>query len=128
MKKSRTQMRNVHQKKVDALGNFSRTTKLYSKFGLPSIESLFFFSFRLHQRSRLLHNLHCNSLLLSKNNENCMFYLDCSLHWLVGDFQEFCQIACQTIFQLFNHVIILSVIDTFRLSFLRMMPQPTSRF
>ena len=44
-----------------------------------------------------------------------MFYLDCSLHWLVGDFQEFCQTASQSIFQLFNHVIILSVIDTFRL-------------
>ena len=80
MNKSRTQMRSIHQKSVDALGNFSQKTKSYSKFGIPSIESLFHFSFKLHQRSRLLYNVHCNSLLLSQNNENYMFCLDSSLH------------------------------------------------
>ena len=125
-------MQNVHQKRVDALGNFSRRTKSYSKFSLSSIKSLFFFSTKLHQRSRLLYNFHCNSLLLSQNNENYMFCLDhgldSSLHRLVGDFQEFCQITSRTFFPHFIHVLILlSFVYIFRLAFLRMRPQLTIR-
>ena len=115
-------------KSVNAFGNFSRRTKSCSKLGIWSIESLFLFSVKLHQRSWLLYNLHLNNLLLSQNNENYMFCLDSSLHRLVGDFQEFCQITSRTIFSLFIHVLTLvSFIYIFRLVFLRMRPQLTIR-
>ena len=128
MNKSRTQMRNVHQKCVDALGNFSRRTKSYPKFGLSSIEPLFFFSFRLPERQRHLNNLHCHSLFLSQNKWKLyvlfkLFFTLTFCRWVSGilsyDKPNYFPTSYSCTYS--------SVTYKFWLAFLRMRPQPKVR-
>ena len=118
-------MRNIHQKCVDALGNFSGRTKSYSKFGLSSIEPLFFFSFRLPQRQPYLNNLHCNSLLLSQNKWKLyvlfkLFFTLTFCRWV----SEILSDNKPNYFPTFYSCTYSSVIYIFRSVFLRMKPQP----